>query len=137
MVAGLLLSLLGVFPLIHVIVGPLSMATSVDVEYIGIGFVELYFCPPALPWTCLSCEYPLTSVAGLIFNPTPRGEIPFQPKCWTLDLSGPIHGQTVLGGVLGGASITIINMQQLGQLLNVTSYFSKRANESYLKFLSR
>ena len=23
--------------------------------------------------TCLSCEYPLTSVAGLIFNPTPFG----------------------------------------------------------------
>ena len=40
-IAGLLRSRFWVLPLIRVIVGPLSMATFVDVEYIDIGFVEL------------------------------------------------------------------------------------------------
>lgn len=40
-IAGLLRSRFWVLPLIRVIVGPLSMATFVDVEDIDIGFVEL------------------------------------------------------------------------------------------------
>jgi len=58
------------------------------------------------------CEYPLTSVAGLIFNPTPMGWdsvraqadlvislIHWHPVQWWLSV--PIHGQAVLGGVFG------------------------------------
>ena len=65
--------LMFVLPLFRVIVEPLSMAATL-IWLIGASFVELNFLPTLPPLVpASSYEYPLTSVAGLIFNPTPMG----------------------------------------------------------------